>query len=271
MPKKTNKVPHATSSSHVLLDFVCPITLQLPVHPALAADGRVYEQQALERHIYDHRSSTLKSPLTNQPMADTLRPAPWIKGVIEKLIQGADKPPRNDGDEDTDGQDPHDLIDAYQANCRQEQDKQAILEQARSGDGEAMYDVAMNYYHGYDSFEVDKRLALDYARQAHHAGCVQGTAFLGFLYKLQHQTTLALTYFSQAATLGSDYAAFNLGMAFANGALGLQQDQTEAIRWLQACLDPQACPWHHLKDQDEAMARRKLQEWGATVPRTRNE
>ena len=54
----------AAFSKAVVQNLVCPITHQLFVDPYMAADGRLYEKQPLQKWL--NKSKT--SPVTNEPM-----------------------------------------------------------------------------------------------------------------------------------------------------------------------------------------------------------
>lgn len=62
--------------------LVCPITLELPVHPVLAEDGNIYERDSIEQQLLIR----LKSPLTNAPMGQTLQPARHVTNMLLDLI-----------------------------------------------------------------------------------------------------------------------------------------------------------------------------------------
>ena len=64
-------------------ELVCAITLSLPVDPVTACDGHIYERSAVEEWL---NRGNYRSPRTNEQMGSTLRPAPHVKNVIEKLI-----------------------------------------------------------------------------------------------------------------------------------------------------------------------------------------
>jgi len=69
--------------------LVCPITLELPIDPVIAEDGRVYERSAIEKHFETKTKSEqpLRSPYTNLPMGKRLLPSPQTKSLIESMIE----------------------------------------------------------------------------------------------------------------------------------------------------------------------------------------
>ena len=81
---------HRTNHPRSIKDeLVCPITLELPLDPVLAKDGRIYERSAITDHLNTAAANGygIKSPYTNQPMGSELLPAPQIKNTIEVLIE----------------------------------------------------------------------------------------------------------------------------------------------------------------------------------------
>ena len=71
-------------------------------------------------------------------------------------------------------------------------------------------------------FQKDENIALSWYKKAHEGGNTLGTAFLGqsILQGLGGATKCpirALVYITHAASQGSSFAAYQLGMVFANG------------------------------------------------------
>ena len=67
----------------VISQVTCPISLRLCVRPVVAADGRVYERDAIERWL----SSKSTSPLTNQEMGDRLVDCASTRSLILEAIE----------------------------------------------------------------------------------------------------------------------------------------------------------------------------------------
>ena len=54
---------------HILMEFVCPISKELPGNPVMADDGRVYEREDIQKWIEgDLYRRNMVSPFTKQRM-----------------------------------------------------------------------------------------------------------------------------------------------------------------------------------------------------------
>ena len=69
-------------------------------------------------------------------------------------------------------------------------------------------------------------------------------------------TSLGLVVITEAATKGSDYAAWVLGKAFFKGTSGLSKDPARARYWLKKVVDGE-CKIKHLSDSAKA----RVAEW----------
>ena len=67
-------------------EFVCPISLELPVDAVTAEDGRIYERSCIAAHISINADS-LRSPVTNERMGPLLFPATQVRNVIELMVR----------------------------------------------------------------------------------------------------------------------------------------------------------------------------------------
>jgi len=213
-------------------DLLCPIELELPFSPVTAEDGRIYERRAIQKHFQTCRRQqpygVIKSPMTNQPMGDRLLPAPWMKNHIQHLLDAGLI---------------HDesLTVEWEKKKKWQDQREALLQQAQSGDGESMFRVGRNYLEGIKCFPQDLVKGHEWITKAHQAGCIRATAKLGInLIKCvgvpSKDERLGVMYTSMAAGLGSSMAAYRLGIWFLNGKYGLPRNHVEAKRWLTACL-----------------------------------
>ncbi|CAB9519368.1 SAM and U-box domain-containing protein 1 [Seminavis robusta] len=217
-------------------DLICPITRELPWVPVIAADGRTYEKEAIETYFKTQREKglTVKSVITNEPMSDTLIPAPHIKSLIVTLIENQ----AIQGD----------VVEFWHEKAQQVKQKESLLQRANDGDSEAMYAVAVYCKGGIKGFQKDPQLACEWYRKSHEAGNVKGTAGLGVAFvkgsTITKSQQLGIHYLTVAATAGSDFAALELGLAFANGRIGVPVNEKEAIFWLQKSLG--VCTHSHM-------------------------
>ena len=66
---------------------ICPLTLELPIDPVVASDGKVYELSAWKQYKKSMKKKTLVSPVTKQRIKGTVYPAIDIKAMIEDAVK----------------------------------------------------------------------------------------------------------------------------------------------------------------------------------------
>ena len=103
----THKAKKARTSRRSIEEahLICPITLQIMNDPVLAHDGHFYERWAIEKFMGDHGPGQLRSPVTRQPMRNTLRKSLAMKSIIDtswKLGAGASSTAHAAGDDEED-------------------------------------------------------------------------------------------------------------------------------------------------------------------------
>ena len=232
-------------------DLTCAITLELPVDPVFAEDGRVYERYDIEKHfkIKQAKGHAVSSPITNQPMGSQLISAMQHKNLIGTLIAN--------------GSITGELADKWKERKKLTPNGLKMMREAdEDGDAESMYNVAVFYRYGVEGFEQDDNLHFVWMKKVHEAGSVYGTAGLGKAYLfgegVERCYRLGMVYTSMAAALGSDMAAFYLGMGLANGDYDLPINIPKAIKWLRKSVDH--CEYEHISDSLFEEANTKLQE-----------
>jgi U-box domain len=212
-------------------DLICPITLELPWDPVMAEDGRVYDRPAIEEHF---KNQGVRSPMTNVKMGKRLVPAPQIKNIIGSLVEN--------------GMIGVDLASKWNEKVEEQKAMADLLKMAKGGDADAMYRVAVGHCAASHGFKLDLNAAMSWCRKAHHAGSIKGTALLGSMCavdaKYQAEGTM---YLGIAAAQGSNYAAYFLGLARAEGWYGLSANKDEAIYWLEKALGD--CSLDHLMSE----------------------
>ena len=242
--------------SHIAEDLVCPISLELPFDPVIAADGRVYERSEIEMHINSQKDKRghLKSPYTNERMGTTLLPSPQIKSLIQNSVEN--------------GFITGELANKWKEKVEEQKSKEELLKEAERGNERAMFRVGDHYDEGEHGFPKDKKLAYYWYEKAHYAGNVKGTALIGACLGIGsgvpkcHKT--GIMYLAMAAEKGSNYAAYCLGRALAEENYGLAINPVEAIYYLQKVVDPN-CPIHHLEDADIEVAQELLEKLQKTT------
>ena len=50
------------------LEYLCPITRELPVDPVMAEDGRIYERSAIEKHFITCQSRNIQDRASQWPV-----------------------------------------------------------------------------------------------------------------------------------------------------------------------------------------------------------
>jgi hypothetical protein len=221
--------------------------------PVFAEDGRVYEHEAIKRHILGCHGRELKSPITNTTMGNRLVSAPQTTCLIEALVEG------NFIEGDLASQ----WIERQQEKKEnvEKKCKADMLKKAKSGDAKAMVELGVRYETGIRGFEKDVKAAFNWYERAHHAGNIKGTAYLG---RRMCSTgvgkcrNMGLMYLSIAAGQGSNWAAAKLGLALAKGSYGLPKNEREAICWLSKALSP--CQIRHMNADQRDTVQRKLDE-----------
>lgn len=110
-----------------------------------------------------------------------------------------------------------------------------VAEKAATGDGKALYDLAMLHDMGYDSIPVDSVRSTILYRLSAEAGYAPAQNYLGFRYfngeAVRQDVDSALYWMAKAAGNGDAKAANNLGYLLANSEK-VTRDYTQAIYWL---------------------------------------
>ena len=244
------------SDDLVMEDFYCPILLALPLNPVVAADGRIYERSEIEQHL---KKNGAKSPWTNLPMSSvTLHEVPDIFfTTLETKI--------------TNGQFQGEMADAWMKKWKaikkarkDKEDFDELLFRAEGGNVPAMEKVADCYQTGEYGVKIDHYEAFKWYDKANQAGSVIGKGNVGeMLVKgsgVKKNVLKGQREMFTAMMQGSDYAAYALGMDYANGDNGLPEDQQLAIQLLTRCLNEKESMHRNMDHEEIAEAREKLEE-----------
>ena len=132
-----------------------------------------------------------------------------------------------------------------------------LLAKTEGGDGDAMYVLGVWYEYGKNGLAIDKAQARAWYERSAAAGDIRGIAAIGecVLHGIggSTDTSLGLVVITEAATKGSDYAAWVLGKAFFKGTSGLSKDPARARYWLKKIVDGE-CAHKHLNNKAKADA-----------------
>jgi U-box domain/Sel1 repeat len=247
--KEETKINFATNDA--ANDLICPLTLELPFDPVTAEDGQVYERVAIEEYFKNNPltdDNKVQSPVTNELIGQRYLPAPRYKKIIETLIKN--------------GVITGTLAEKWEERALHKEHMDDMLNMAQQGVVMEMLAVACNYLTGEGDFKEDAEVAFKWFERAHEAGSPIGTAGMGLMLTrgvgAAKDPEKGLEYLLMAGKR-SDFAAFMLGLAYADGKLGFSIDTAKAGVWLGRCLD-NSCAQRHMTVADKCMAQQKLEE-----------
>ena len=216
-----------------------------------AEDGIVYERAALEEYFQNApilAEGKVHSPATHELMGQRFISAPQYKTIIESLI-------KNNVITGT-------LAEKWEERALHHEHMQDMLSMAQQGVVMEMLAVACNYLVGEGDFKEDAQVSFQWFQKAHEAGSPIGTAGVGLMLTrgvgAAKDPQKGLEFLLKAGK-GSDFAAYMLGLAYADGKLGLVKDATEAGLWLSRCLG-NSCAQRYMTMEDKCMAQQKLEE-----------
>ena len=200
-------------------DLICPITLELPLEPVMAEDGRIYEKSAILKHIQNSVLFAIKSPMTNQLMGSRLVPVVQIRNIIETAVENGDVS--------------EELANNYKRRQADQKDVEILMQKGEAGDGNAAYEVARLYRRGgKKGIARDDNKAFYWYHKAADAGNVIAMARYGRHIAGENPLD-ALVYVSRAVQADVDTACIKLGTWYKNGSLGLTKNLAKAKQLLQ--------------------------------------
>jgi hypothetical protein len=219
-------------------NWLCPITLELPIDPVTAEDGKIYERSAIEQWLRTKRTS----PSTNNHMGRRLFPAPQAKSTIEALVKS--------------GAVSDDKAKAWKAKLKNEEKVKKWREAAEVGDADAMRKLARSYQNGEYGHPKDFKQAREWLKRGAELGNVVCMGGYGE-YLLEGLggdvvNALGMFYTSRAAERSCCLAYLLLGFGFARGKYGLPEDAAQARVWLTKVITEGSNQHPHI-DQAEAL------------------
>mmetsp|Transcript_30687 Transcript_30687/g.67977 ORF Transcript_30687/g.67977 Transcript_30687/m.67977 type:complete len:273 (-) Transcript_30687:230-1048(-) len=217
--EETNK-RHKAAIDATVKEFLCPISLELPVEPVTAEDGRVYNRAGIQKHIDNADDDNLRSPVTGAPMGPTLVPAVQVQNTLHALIESG-------------------AVEDDSA----ERLKQftATKKKAEDGDPDAMCDLGGWYYEGSNGLHKDYKQAYVWASKATALNHVPGMANKGMmLYRgrgVDEDKVAGAALLGIAAGRDDVFACYYLGDEYYTGGSGLPKDHKLAKYWLRKALE----------------------------------
>lgn len=222
-PKKENGPPTKKAKQSVQPkqspadDLICPITLELPIDPVMAEDGRMYEREAIAEYFSGKPGvGPVMSPLTNAPMGRRLVPTTQFKNVIQTLIEKGD------------------VSEELASVWKQKKEVVELQRKAESGDVPAMLKCGHLYFTGKKVGGANHEVACKWYKMAADTGDVMGMANSACILIGKDQTrNTGMVLMGMAAQGGSDHACIQLGNWYARRQYGLPLDKALAIRMLE--------------------------------------
>ena len=236
------------SINDVAADLRCPITQELPFDPVMAKDGKIYEREAILKW-FRQKDGDATSPSTGKVIDTELVPAVQVRNTIGELIKS--------------GAIEGEIAEAWTKKLEIEKKVKELRAKAEGGDGNAMYNLGLWYEGGSNGLPKDDVQARTWHERSTAARDPMGMARFGeFLLAGRggsDNRPLGLVIVTEAATLGSDLAAWRLGESFLIGDDGLPKDPARARYWLKKAADSE-CEHEQLNESGKAIAARLLRE-----------
>ena len=229
-------------------DLICPIIKQLPIDPVMAEDGKLYERAAIMKYFEDVAKdgvTTIKSPVTNEPMGCSLSTEKDMRNIIEFHVR------RHDFEKE--------LTDSW--NQRHFKNRVHVLtEKAEGGCGVSASTLGNFYMHGFNGVTANRATAKYWYKKAADAGNIIGMAVTADFYANENRFRQATHLMAMAAGAGSDYACIKLGRWYAQGRFNVPKGLIQAKRLLSMAVNGECSCMHASTRNLIAEAKELLQE-----------
>jgi len=231
-------------------EFLCPLTLELPIEPVTAEDGRTYEKAEIERMIalLDDEED-LRSPVTNEPIGTRLFPAVQVRNAIEQLVRS--------------GAIAGAKADRWITRIEEEAVVTSTRKKAAVGDTDAMCDLGYWYTTGRNGLEKDFSMGYRWYKEAADNNSTRGMAEAASCLVdglgTKKNVTEGMTLMGISAQGGSALGAYSLGTAYLTGDYGLSKNLKRAKFWLEKLVQGScdiSTPW--VKEEDIKEAKENL-------------
>ena len=241
--EKKQKVALTTIAKELL----CPITQELPFDPVMAKDGKIYEREAI-LEWFRKKDGGATSPSTGKVIDTELVPAVQVRNTIESLIKS--------------GAIEGEIAEAWRKKLAAETRVKDTRTKAEGGDGNAMYLLGVWYQFGENGLPEDDVQARAWHERSAATRNPRGMGTYGECLLCgvggPKDCVLGLVMATQAAGLGSEVGAYQIGQSFFKGSCGLQKDPSQARFWLKKVVD--GCAHKHLSPNGRADAAKWLRE-----------
>tara|TARA_B100000674_G_scaffold493147_1_gene514756 strand:+ start:300 stop:1070 length:771 start_codon:yes stop_codon:yes gene_type:complete len=228
--------------------FVCPLTLQLPLEPVTAQDGRIYDRKAMETYIAGFKGPFAISPMTRQTMGKQLTQARHVRDLfLNFILKGIWK---------------DELAQTWLAEYKKkEATLKNIQEGAEKGDAMKMIELGHVYQQGLYGMTKDQDKAFQCYKSAadlkHATASVTASALVGLFFvkgwgKVKVDNKLGKRYLHTACGLGSEIGCFVIGRGYEEGIYGYRKNRKMACNYFVKM----ACSPNH----DATSAQRKYAE-----------
>lgn len=210
-------------------ELVCPITLELPMDPVIAEDGRIYERAAIQQFFKKTKTAKFRSPMTNAEIGSKLYPAIQAKNIIEMIVKSGVVEDKS-------------KMGKWNAKIKNENTIAKMRLKAEGGNLAAMEHLGRWYFKGEKGLKKDTAKAYKWFSEAAEGGhvismCKTGyLLFFGIGVKAKDEAK-GFRLIQSAADQGSDVGAYLVGIAYLKGDRGLPKDIREARKWLTKAVD----------------------------------